>query len=57
MGSNQFRTDIPLYIELYKQGRLQIDSLVSQKLKLKGINQAFEDMKTGEIARSVIVFD
>jgi len=57
MGSNQFRTDIPRYIELYKQGRLQIDSLVSQKLKLKGINQAFEDMKTGEFARSVIVFD
>ena len=57
MVSNKFRTDIPLYIELYKQGRLQIDSLVSQKLKLKGINQAFEDMKTGELARSVIVFD
>lgn len=57
MGSNQFRTDIPRYIELYKQGRLQIDSLVSQKLKLKGINQALQDMKTGEFARSVIVFD
>ena len=57
MGSNQFRTDIPRYIELYKQGRLQIDSLVSQKLKLKGINQALQDMKTGELARSVIVFD
>ena len=57
MGSNQFRTDIPRYIELYKQGRLKIDSLVSQTLKLKSINQAFEDMKTGEFARSVIVFE
>lgn len=57
MGSNQFRIDIPRYIELYKQGRLQIDSLVSQTLKLNSINQAFEDMKTGEFARSVITFD
>ena len=57
MGSNQFRVDIPRYIDLYKQGRLQIDSLVSQKLKLESINQAFSDMKTGQLARSVIVFD
>ena len=57
MGSNQFRTDMPRYIELYKQGRLKIDSLVSQKLKIDGINKAFDDMKTGEVARSVIVFD
>ena len=57
MGSNQFRTDMPRYIELYKQGRLKLDSLVSQKLKIDGINKAFDDMKTGEVARSVIVFD
>ena len=57
MGSNQFRTDMPRYIELYKQGRLKIDSLVSQRLKIDEINKALEDMKTGEIARSVIVFD
>ena len=57
MGSNQFRMDIPRYIELYKQGRLQIDSLVSQRLKLESINQAFKDMKKGQLARSVIVFD
>ena len=57
MGSNQFRTDMPRYIELYKQERLKLDSLVSQKLKIDGINKAFDDMKTGEVARSVIVFD
>ncbi len=57
MGSNQFRVDIPRYIDLYKQGRLLVDSLISQKLQLDSINQAFLDMKTGELARSVIVFD
>jgi len=57
MGSNQFRTDMPRYIELCRQGRLTVDSLVSQRLKLDEINKAFEDMTTGEIARSVVIFD
>ena len=57
MGSNRFRTDMPRYIEFYRQGRLKLDQLVSQRLKLEQVNQAFEDMKQGEVARSVITFD
>ncbi len=57
MGSNRFRTDMPHYIELYLQGRLKLDEMVSQKLKLEQVNDAFEDMKQGHVARSVIVFD
>jgi len=57
MGSNRFRIDMPRYIEFYLQGRLKLDELVSQRLKLEQINDAFEDMKQGEVARSVIVFD
>jgi len=57
MGSNHFRTDMPRYIEFYLQGRLKLDELVSQRLKLEQINDAFEDMKQGHVARSVITFD
>ena len=57
MGSNRFRIDMPRYIEFYRQGRLKLDELVSQRLKLHQINQAFEDMKQGNVARSVITFD
>ncbi len=57
MGSNRFRVDMPRYIEFYRQGRLKLDELVSQRLKLYQINQAFEDMKQGNVARSVITFD
>ena len=57
MGSNHFRTDMPRYIEFYLQGRLKLDELVSQRLKLEQINDAYEDMKQGHIARSVITFD
>ena len=57
LGSNRFRIDMPRYIEFYLQGRLKLDELVTQRLKLQQINQAFEDMKQGNVARSVIIFD
>ena len=57
MGSNRFRIDMPRYIEFYRQGRLKLDELVSQRLKLDQVNEAFEDMKRGDVVRSVITFD
>ena len=57
MGSNRFRTDMPRFVEFYLQGRLKLDELVSQRMKLEQINDAFEDMKQGHVARSVITFD
>ncbi len=57
MGSNRFRTDMPRYIEFYLQGRLKLDELVSQHMKLEQINEAFADMKGGNVARSVILFE
>ena len=56
MGSNRFRTDMPRYIEFYLQGRLKLDQMVSQRLSLGDVNDAFEDMKQGTVARSVITF-
>ena len=56
MGSNRFRIDMPRYIEFYRQGRLKLDQLVSQRLKLEQLNDAFDDMKEGQVARSVITF-
>ena len=56
MGSTRFRIDMPRYIEFYRQGRLKLDELVSQRLKLEGINDAFADMVQGHVARSVITF-
>ncbi len=56
MGSNRFRTDMPRYIEFYLQGRLKLDQMVSQRLNLSDVNEAFEDMKQGAVARSVITF-
>ena len=57
MGSNRFRTDIPVYLEFYRQGRLRLDEMVSRRGRLDDINEAFRAMKAGEVARTVLVFD
>jgi S-(hydroxymethyl)glutathione dehydrogenase / alcohol dehydrogenase len=56
MGSNQFRSDIPNYLEFYRQGRLDLDSMISRRGQLGDINDAFRAMKAGEVARTVLMF-
>jgi S-(hydroxymethyl)glutathione dehydrogenase/alcohol dehydrogenase len=57
MGSNRFRVDMPRFIDFYLQGKLHLDQMISKRIKLEQINEAFADMKGGAVARSVIVFD
>ena len=57
MGSNRFRTDIPNYIELYRQGRLKLDEMVTVTRPLDDINEAFRAMKAGEVVRNVLTFN
>jgi S-(hydroxymethyl)glutathione dehydrogenase/alcohol dehydrogenase len=57
MGSNRFRYDIPLYLDFYRQGRLDLDGMVTKKGRLDDINEAFRAMKAGEVARTVLTFD
>jgi S-(hydroxymethyl)glutathione dehydrogenase/alcohol dehydrogenase len=39
------------------QGRLNLDDLVSQRIRLEDINEGFAAMKRGEVARSVVMFE
>jgi S-(hydroxymethyl)glutathione dehydrogenase/alcohol dehydrogenase len=57
MGSNRFRVDMPRFVDFYLQGRLHLDDMVSQRIKLSDVNEALQALETGEIARSVIMFD
>lgn len=56
MGGVRNAIDIPRYIDLYVDGRLKLDEMISRRLPLGGINEAFDDMRTGALARSVVVF-
>jgi len=57
MGSNRFRFDMPKYVDFYLDGRLRLDEMISQRIGLDEVNEAFERMRKGESARQVIVFD
>jgi len=57
MGSSPFQTAIPKYAQLYLDGKLKLDEMVSQRIKLEDINDGYSKMMAGDVARSVIVFD
>ena len=57
MGSNRFRVDMPRLVDFYLQGRLHLDDLISRRIGLKDVNDAFKELERGELARSVIVFN
>ena len=57
MGSNRFRIDFPMLVDLYMQGRLKLDEMISRRGPLDEVNDMFETMRKGEVARQVIVFD
>lgn len=48
--------DFPLLIDLYLQGRLDLDAFVSETIPLDGVEEAFARMERGEVLRSVVEF-
>lgn len=48
--------DFPLLIDLYLQGRLDLDAFVSETIPLDGVEDAFARMERGEVLRSVVEF-
>ena len=56
MGDTVIRRDIPWMVDLYGQGRLKLDELISHRWPLARINAAIADTRTGAARRNVIVF-
>jgi S-(hydroxymethyl)glutathione dehydrogenase/alcohol dehydrogenase len=57
MGANHFRHDIPVLADLYLAGRLDLDRLLTDRIGLEGVNEAFDAMRRGSLGRSAVVFD
>ncbi len=55
-GSADVNRDIPRLVELHRRGELQLEELVSRRIGLDDVNDAFRAMTAGEVARSVIVY-
>ncbi len=56
-GGARPRRDFPWLAQLYLQGKLELDALISSRLKLADINDGFAAMRRGEGVRHVVVFD
>lgn len=56
MGDVVIQRDIPWMVDLYNQGRLKLDELISGRWELDQINEAIADTKTGAARRNVIMF-
>jgi S-(hydroxymethyl)glutathione dehydrogenase/alcohol dehydrogenase len=53
-GSTNFKRDIPMYAELYLQGRLNLDDLVSKTIALREVNDGYAALKDGSLTRVVV---
>jgi Zn-dependent alcohol dehydrogenase len=56
MGSARIQVDIPNLVDLYGQGRVKLDELVTKTYPIEEINEAIDAVKRGEALRNVIVF-
>ncbi len=57
MGGNRFPVDIPRLVDFYLRGKLDLDTMIAERIPLSAINEGFDKMRRGDSARSVIVFD
>jgi S-(hydroxymethyl)glutathione dehydrogenase / alcohol dehydrogenase len=55
-GSSNVNEDVPKLIELYRDGQLDLEGLISREIKVDDVNDAFAAMVNGEVARSVITY-
>ena len=57
MGDAVITRDIPWMVDMYEQGRLKLDELISGRWSPDQINDAIADTKSGSAKRNVILFD
>src|SRR5882672_11480352 len=53
-GSTNFKRDIPMYADLYLQGRMNLDALVSKRIALREVNDGYAALKDGSLNRVVV---
>lgn len=56
LGSTRFPIDMPQLVDLYLDGRLDLDTMVADKVRLDGVNGALQKLRDGDGARTVIEF-
>ncbi len=57
MGETRLQIDVPKLVELYLEGRLKLDELITKRYPIEEINEAIASVNRGEALRNVIVFE
>jgi len=57
LGSSVPARDLPLFIDLHRQGRLPVERLLTHRLGLEEVNEGFDRLASGEAVRQAIIFD
>jgi len=55
-GTTRPRQDLPMLMDMHRAGKLMLDELITRTYPLEQINEAYEALIRGEVARSLIVF-
>src|SRR5204862_431299 len=55
-GGGRQRTDVPMLIDLYMDGKYRLDEMITRRVPLEELNNAFDLMLAGEVKRSVVVY-
>jgi S-(hydroxymethyl)glutathione dehydrogenase/alcohol dehydrogenase len=48
---------MPRLVDFYMSGKLKLDQMISRRIRLEQVNEGIEELKRGELARSVIMFN
>ncbi len=56
-GSGNPGTDIPALVQLYREGRLKLDELITARYRVDQINEAYDDLAAGRNIRGVVIHD
>jgi S-(hydroxymethyl)glutathione dehydrogenase/alcohol dehydrogenase len=56
LGSSTLDVDVPRLVDLYAEGKLELDGLVSRRLPLAELPDAFDRLRAGEAVRQIVVF-
>ena len=56
-GAGHQRTDVPMLIDLFMDGKYKLEELITRRVPLTDVNLAYDAMLKGEVKRSVVVYD
>jgi S-(hydroxymethyl)glutathione dehydrogenase/alcohol dehydrogenase len=56
-GGSDLKRDIPLFVDLWRAGKLDLESLISRRIRFDELNDAIQALTNGDVIRQVVLFD